>query len=335
MTINPRLELSIIFMPHLLKIHILGEFRDGPWGGGNQFLKNLRQTWQTHEHYADHPQSADVILFNSYQQLLLAVELKRKFPSKLFMHRLGPIFHYHRGKNWEKIDRLALEVNRRIADWTIFQSKWSYRESIALGFKENRYSIIGNAPDDSIFNQKNRKTSLSEKIQLITTSWSTNPNKGLPFYQYLDDHLDLSRYKMTFIGNSSITFKNIRMISPLSSTALAEELKKHDIFIAPFKYEAASNAILEALACGLPVVALDSGSNHEEVKKGGELFQTQEELLAKIDLVAKDYHTYQNHIEVAGIREVAQQYLKVIEQIGFSRPRPPFWFYYYLKWKLK
>lgn len=334
MTTKPRLGLSIIFMPHLLKIHILGEFKDDPWGGGNQFLKNLRQAWQTHEHYTDHPQSADAILFNSYQQLLLAVELKRKFPSKLFMHRLGPIFHYHRGKNWKKIDRLTLEVNRRIADWTIFQSEWSYRESTALGFKESHYSIIGNAPDESIFNQKNRKTSLSEKIQLITTSWSANTNKGLAFLQYLDHHLDFNHYQVLAIGNFPLKFVNIKQCSPVNSIQLAKQLKQADIFIAPFKYEAASNAILEALACGLPIVALDSGSNKEEIGEGGELFQNQKELLTKIDLVAQNYRTYQNQIEVTSIEAIAQQYSKAIGQVSSGKPRSPLWFYYYLKWKL-
>lgn len=322
-------------MPSLLKIHILEKFKEGPWGGGNQFLKNLRQVWQANEYYTDDPRSADFILLNSYQQLLPALELKRKYPQKIFIHRLGPIFHYHRGEKWKKVDQLTLMVNRHLADWTIFQSQWSYRESNQLGFRSQNYVIIGNAPDRTVFNRENKTVFFPQKVKLISASWSANPHKGFLFLEYLDRQLDFNRYKMTFVGNSPLQFKNIQQLPSLNSSALAEELKKADIFIAPYRYEAASNAILEALACGLPVVALASGSNHEVIKKGGELFQNQEELLAKIDLVTQNYHTYQSRIKVTGIEAIAQQYLKAIEQIGSRKPRPSLWLYYYLKWKLK
>ncbi len=321
-------------MPNPFKIHILEEFKEGPWGGGNQFLKNLRQEWQANGHYVNDPSPADAILFNSYQNLLAVTELKRKHPEKIFIHRLGPIFHYHRGENWKRIDRLTLKVAQKIADLVIFHSNWSYQESVKLGFDTPNYTIIGNAVDPVIFNNLERKPGPDQKIRLITASWSANPNKGSAFLAYLDQHLDFSRYLMTFVGNAANQFKNIRTLSPLDSSGLAKELKEHDIFIAPFKHEAASNAILEALACGLPVVALDSGSNGEEIRRGGELFQDQEELLAKIDLVAKNYYTYQSQIEIAGIEAVAQQYKEAIEKINSHKPRPPLWFYYYLKWKL-
>lgn len=322
-------------MPNLFKIHILGEFKEGSWGGGNQFLKALKSEWQKLGTYEDSPEKAKYILFNSYQNLLLAAQLKRNLPEKVFIHRLGPIFHYHRGENWKLTDQLTLKVTKAVADLTIFQSNWSYHESVRLGFDASNYTIISNAVDPTIFNSLGRTPCPDQKVRLITTSWSANPNKGSAFLQYLDQHLNFSRYTMTFVGNTADKFKHIRLISPLDSSGLAQELKKHDIFIAPFRHEAASNAILEALACGLPVIALDSGSNREEIKKGGELFQDQKELLAKIGLVTQNYYTYQSHIEVIGIKDIAQRYLTAVEQIDSCKPPPPLWFYYYLKWKLK
>ena len=48
-----------------MKIHILYLFKDGPWGGGNQFLKALRNEFIKMNFYEEIPEKADVILFNS------------------------------------------------------------------------------------------------------------------------------------------------------------------------------------------------------------------------------------------------------------------------------
>ena len=296
-------------MLHGVKVYILANLKDEPWGGGNQFLKCLKKEFQKKNVAADSPEEATIILFNSYQNLQDAIALKKKFPQKFFSHRLGPILHYHRGEAWKETDQLVVNVANSLADHVIFQSFWSYQESKKLGF-HNFYTIIGNAVDPKIFNNLGGMPKLNGKVKLITTSWSSNPNKGFDFLQYLDD----SGYTMTFIGNSPVEFKNIKMLTPLSSDALAGELMKHHFFIAPFKHEAASNAILEALACGLPVVALDNGGNEEQIKRGGELFQTQEELLKKIDLVTKNYYDYQSRIEVTSIETIADQYLQATHE---------------------
>ena len=52
-------------------------------------------------------------------------------------------------------------------------------------------------------------------------------------------------------------------------TRIQEELKEMDIFVMPSILEGMSNAILEAMATGLPVIATDSGGNRELVDEGG------------------------------------------------------------------
>lgn len=315
-------------------IHILTQFKEGPWGGGNQFLKNLREQWRREGHYAKTPEEARYILYNSYQCLEEALRLKRVYPEKIFIHRLGPVFHYHRGDKWRKIDRLVLQVAERLADLVVFQSQWSYQESQELGFKAKNWRVIGNAVNPAIFNREEKTAFNLQKIKLISTSWSTNPHKGFNWLEYLDQVLDFASYQMTFIGNSPVKFKNIRQLYPLNSAALAQELKSHDIYIAPFKNEAGSNAILEALACSLPVVALASGGNPEQIKQSGELFQNQADLITKINKVAQNYSSYRQQIFLTSLPEVAQQYWQAISAIAAPKPPPPFWFPLYLKLSL-
>ena len=153
------------------------------------------------------------------------------------------------------------------------------------------------------------------KINLISSSWSDNARKGFYFYQYLDQNLNFDKYKMTFVGNSPIKFRNIKQIPPVNSAELAEILKKHDIFVFASRNEPCSNALLEALACGLPVVALDSGSNRELIKMGGEVFSDSVEMIQKIDVISNNYRQYQSQIPEYRISVSSDMYLKFFERL--------------------
>ena len=47
------------------KVHILYQFREGPWGGANQFLKALRHQWQLEGRYAEEVSDASAVLCNA------------------------------------------------------------------------------------------------------------------------------------------------------------------------------------------------------------------------------------------------------------------------------
>ncbi|MBL8249211.1 MAG: glycosyltransferase, partial [Candidatus Competibacter sp.] len=53
-----------------------------------------------------------------------------------------------------------------------------------------------------------------------------------------------------------------------SRDEVPELLRSLDLFVLPSRAEGISNTILEAMACGLPVVATDVGGNAELVAKG-------------------------------------------------------------------
>ncbi len=59
-----------------MKINIFFKLKDGPTGGGNQFLKSLRQYLQSADVYENDAQKADVILINSYQYIDEAAKVK-------------------------------------------------------------------------------------------------------------------------------------------------------------------------------------------------------------------------------------------------------------------
>ena len=292
-----------------MKIYICSKFKKGPWGGGNQFLKALRSEFKNNNLYTEDVQDADIILFNSHHLSSEIINLKNKYSHKIFVHRIdGPMALYNYSK--DRRDAIVYKMNRYISDGTIFQSQWSKEENIKLGLKCTKFnSVIPNAPDLSLFYQTNKQKKISDKIKLISTSWSTNPNKGFEMLKFIDDNLDWTRFSMTFIGNSPISFNNIKYKKALPSNLLGKELQNNDIFITASQKDPCSNSLIEALHCGLPAVALNDGGHPEIIIKGGELFYGERDIIQCIDKVSKNIDLYRNNINVPDIKNIVQRYI--------------------------
>ena len=298
------------------KIHILYKFREGPWGGGNQFLKSLRKYFINRGCYAESPKEADFILFNSHHEVESVLKLKREHPAKIFVHRVdGPVF-YTRGKDTET-DNIIFDFNQSIADGTIFQSKWSRNKSYERGLKKNKFeTVIINAPDPAIFYlPKNKLLERNEKTKLIATSWAPNIRKGFDVYKFLDENLDFNRYEMTFVGRSPIKFERIRYIPPQPSERLAEILREHDTFITASVNDPCSNALIEALHCGLPSVARNDGGHPEIIGEAGELFEDKRDVLDAIEKVAQNCEYYRGIIKIPTMEDVGKRYYEFADRI--------------------
>jgi len=299
-----------------MKVNIFFKLKDGPTGGGNQFLKSLKRYLRSAEVYEDDMQKADVILINSYQYIDEAAKVKLEHRDKLFIHRIdGPIRLYN--KKSDQRDFVTNIANHLIAEATIFQSRWSRDENHRLGLKKNKFeTVITNAPDPLIFNRQGKEAfSADRKTKLIAASWSPNWNKGFGVYQWLDEHLDFDKYEMIFVGNSPVSFKNTTRKPPLRSIELAHELKKNDIFIFASPMEACSNSVLEAFNCGLPVIAINSSSNPELVAKAGEVFDHPDEIPELLDKITNHYADYQAAISNPSVDEVGKQYYDFINHV--------------------
>jgi glycosyltransferase involved in cell wall biosynthesis len=90
---------------------------------------------------------------------------------------------------------------------------------------------------------------------------------------------------------------------------LAEHIKKKDIFITASKNDCCSNSLLEAMSCGLPAIAYNSGGNPEIVKDGGLLFDGKDDIIDKIGECATNLSFFEEKISVATTEETAKKYL--------------------------
>lgn len=294
-----------------VKIHILYDFVDGPWGGGNQFLKALRDCWRREGTYSEDVAGAGAVLVDSHHCLGQASRIKSRHPGKLLVHRVGPVFTLARGD--ASLDRLLFAFNRSFADATIFQSHWTKEKALQLGMASPlRETVITNAPDSAIFNTRGKSPFDAQKVRLIATSWSPNPRKGFDIYSYLDKHLDFENYRMTFVGNCPVQFTRIRQVSPVPSGEVARLLKESDIYVTASRNDACSNGLIEALHCGLPAVAVRDGGNPEIVGRAGEMFDDQSGIVAAIDKVAGRYASYREQLAPPSLDDIGRRYSEFI-----------------------
>jgi len=292
-----------------MKIFISYGFTDSPWGGGNQFLKNLKRRFLEDGLIAESPEDADVILYNGHQFIEQTSFIKKAYPDKIFVHRMDGLQKLYNNLSDTRQD-LAIDFNR-LASATVFQSEWSKNKFKEFNFDPQKSTIIPNAADPKTFFPQNH-SSKNGRINLLCTSFSDNLNKGFQFYKTLDKALDFDKFNFTFIGNkpSNIEYKNIVCLPPKTTKEIAGHLKKTDIFVSATVNDCCSNSIIEALSSGVPVLAKNSGGNPELVKEGGLVFNELEDFLYSLEKIASDVDFYSSNINIKTIKEVAQDYLE-------------------------
>lgn len=307
-----------------MKIHILFKFVEGPWGGGNQFLNALRNYFRKTQVYEEDPYKADVILFNSdkasvHNSLSTLLKIKKKNNPVIINRIDGPINLRNPGLLY--IDKALIDFDNDLCDGSILQSNWINNEMRKIGYKRKQnYTIIYNSSEPSLFynNRDYNNVKTDEKIKIVANSWSSNFIKGFNVYKFLDENLDFNKFSMTFIGNTPVTFQNIKRLPLLSSNELAEKLREHDIFLTASKNDPCSNSLIEALHCGLPAVSLNSGGHPEVIKEAGEIFQGQEDVLQAIDKVADNLNYYRSKIDVLKMEDTGRLYYEFICKVKSS-----------------
>jgi glycosyltransferase involved in cell wall biosynthesis len=302
-----------------ISVGIWHNFRRPPYGGGNQFLLALQKSLPRHGIAVVENGPADVHLLHAVFFDTTRFERVAAREAVLrVVHRIDGPISLIRGFDRQR-DEQCFQLNQRFAHATILQSAWSLRETIAMGYRPVNPVLIHNAVDPEIFHAGDRRPlDLGRRIRLISSSWSDNPRKGSGVYKWLEKHLDWSRFEYTFVGRSPVTFERIRHVPPLASHDLAKVLREHDIYVHASRFDAWSNALTEALACGLPALYLDTTSNPEVVRYGGLPFRSESEIPSQLDRLVEGYESFQRLISVPSMEEIAASYAELIRDVARS-----------------
>jgi glycosyltransferase involved in cell wall biosynthesis len=292
---------------------VFHEFHVPPYGGGNQFLLALRGELERRGLTVEANRvsgGTPACLYNSFNFDFARLRRFRR-PGVRMVHRVdGPIGAY-RGFD-DGTDRRIVEINE-LADATILQSQYSLDKHIELGLTLRDPVVIQNTVDPAIFHPPTSREPLGGRpLRVIASSWSDNPRKGTDILQWLDRNLDFDAHELTFAGRTAQTFERIRVVGPLASEPLADLLRAQDVYLAPSRDDPCSNALLEALACGLPAAFLRSGGHPELVGEGGIGFEHAEELPGVFAQLREELDVRRAAIGVPSLAEVADRYLEVL-----------------------
>lgn len=296
---------------------VFHEFAPPPTGGGHQFMRALCAEFEKRGLVLEYNQlshGTPSCLCNSFNfNLKKLSRALKKFPEVHCVHRIDGPLQTYRGFD-DGTDQLISEFNRQFADVTVVQSAFSQQKHLELGLSAVNPVLISNTPDPSLFHSRGKVAfSTDRKIRMISTSWSDNPNKGLEIYQWLDRHLDFGKYDYTFVGRIQSALTQMHHLAPMASAPLAELLRQQDIYLTASRNDPCSNSLVEAMACGLPVLYLNSGGHPELAGAAGLSFETPEEIPGRIEQLCKNYATYQQAISLPAIEEIAQSYLNIFK----------------------
>ncbi len=148
-----------------------------------------------------------------------------------------------------------------------------------MGVSKANIEVWGRGLDKSIFNDQNKIEDLNNKLFnnnqpiLLFASrlvWEKNLKVLADLYHYTEEKA--IEYNYLVIGDGSAK-KELMELMPkavflnnISQKDLTVYYASSDVFVFPSVTETFGNVLLESMACGLPIVAADGGSNTELVR---------------------------------------------------------------------
>lgn len=183
-------------------------------------------------------------------------------------------------------DKTVKKLNR-LAHATVFQTRYCrslYTKGVKtiFGF-EHPYEIrnghlIMNGVDTEVFNHKGDKFKLEGKIKIFHVATTGMTRKGLgkvlEYANILKENPDIHFYLIgkqeqdPVFGGDIEKFGNVTKIGHINDRyLLAKYYRSGDILLYPTINDCSSNVILEAMSCGMPVIAANSGGSPELIMK--------------------------------------------------------------------
>lgn len=209
--------------------------------------------------------------------------LRCKIKGTKIVHRLDGVNWQHRIewpglRHWVRAsltNLLVRFIRRYFADFVIYQSKfvqdWWHRE---YGAVNKPFRIIYNGVNLKDFCPVKEQVASDGNSEVICVEGNVNGEPAIHILQSIKCwttrvYGNVSKAYRDRLENSE--FKNIYVMGPIPRTEIPKVLKGRKVFLNLETNPPCPNAVIEALASGIPVVGFDNGSLYELVGDEGGL----------------------------------------------------------------
>jgi glycosyltransferase involved in cell wall biosynthesis len=251
------------------------------------------------------------------------------------LHDMKPFsggFHYetYYDENYKELD-----TDIRIKKQKIFKdirnlsivclSKWLQQESIKSDiFGHLPHYLIPNSLDTDTFTTYDKQATRKEfglpedkKIVMFVADSIQDKRKGLKYLIDSMKYLDKKDILLTTIGELNASGHEIKSLGFIKdSEMIAKAYNCADVFVVPSLEDNLPNTVMEAMACGVPVVAFNVGGIPDMIQdnENGLLVQVQnsQELAQKINYLLENKEV-RTRLGQAGFQTVRERYTLAIQ----------------------
>jgi len=320
-----------IFIIIVVKVAFGSKIVEGPWGGGNLFLINLKNYLLKNgvEVVFDlRDEDIDVILFTDPRNSIGSTSTITKNKIDKYLRNktktvvVQRINECDERKNTKGVNKKYINASK-VADHVVFVSSWLESLYISQGIEKNKTSVILSGSNEDYFNTLDKQYwDKSKKIKLITHHWSSNWMKGFKIYEKIDNYLrdtDLNeKLEFTYLGNypKNLEFNKTLTLPPVDEIQTAKILKDHHIYITASINEPSGNHHIEAAQCGLPILYLDSGGVTQYCEGFGVSF-SENNLIEKIIEIMNEYDFYVERLKLypQSSNKMCSEYLELFYKL--------------------
>jgi colanic acid/amylovoran biosynthesis glycosyltransferase len=180
--------------------------------------------------------------------------------------------------------REGLPLTFRKASLVHCVSRAIQAEAARYGLEASKSRVIRTGVDPNFFSPAASREH-SDVVRIVTTGrleWTKGVTYGLQAIRLVVDAgipVMLSiigdgpeRQRTLFAIDDLGLRGSVRTLGRLSPVQVRDELRRSDIFMLPSLTEGLSNAVVEAMGCGLPIVLTECGGAREAVSDGAEGF---------------------------------------------------------------
>lgn len=243
-------------------------------GGGSTFISNFTKAINKYGHEVVEGNSAYDVLFIAGATLTDREQvIQAKKEGKTIILRVDNLLEDRKNRS-TGMPRLLDYAD--LCDVIVYQSEWAKRLlSPLLG----NGIVIYNGVDTEIFYPRKTKKDW-KNIRIFYSKYSRNEVKQFHQVQYWWREYNVERKADTLVMVGRFADDYLRIDHPFDfhndeqyeyrgviseSKSLADILRGCDIAFLPYMYDACSNTVLEAQACGLPVLYSQTGGTPEIV----------------------------------------------------------------------